>query len=639
MADNTKKLTYVIEINDKGKVKIDNLTKSFVNADNALNKLTADINKQKAAMAGATKDGLNPMIDKTGLAGATVVELGRTISDSNYGIRGMANNLSQLSTLMITLITTTGGLANGFRAIWAALSGPLGVIIVFQTLIALYEKYTMESDKAKSAASDFSKAIASSKVDLSDYLTIMEDIIITQSQLNTLLEGAAASDRKLYEFLEKSNLSQDERNKIIQQYLSLSNLILTVEEKLKETRGEIQEKGALASLMEIEALEKKIRVEKIAAEKTIGQDRAVKEASIGLLERELKAEKEKSSEIVRLRLKEAELFQILAKYRQDQLELTGKGSKFIREQLKTLDTFFDKFFFDIDKKGKIVFVNFLEDVEGLYKTVLESGIEGVEALAKIGEEYKRQVKQGEESLKNGLNFIKEQAKDVSDLFRAAQASLAYVNDVIMSYHDARMTALARERDYVLNSGKLTGDAQRKAIADIEKREIDAQRRKIKSERDLFTLKQSLLIAEEIMKFKFEVAARKRELGDKVATITAEGITQVGKASMSVGTFAAQGGPIGLATFAVTIGGLIASILAARKKAKAQLSALGAPSTSGGGGLGVDAPDFNVVGASPESQLAQSVSSQQSKPLRAFVVQKDIRDAQSQWDNIYTQSGL
>jgi hypothetical protein len=33
----------------------------------------------------------------------------------------------------------------------------------------------------------------------------------------------------------------------------------------------------------------------------------------------------------------------------------------------------------------------------------------------------------------------------------------------------------------------------------------------------------------------------------------------------------------------------------------------------------EAPDFNVVGASPESQLAQSVSAQQDKPVRAFVV--------------------
>ena len=33
----------------------------------------------------------------SGGATATVLELGRTISDSNYGIRGMANNLSQLA--------------------------------------------------------------------------------------------------------------------------------------------------------------------------------------------------------------------------------------------------------------------------------------------------------------------------------------------------------------------------------------------------------------------------------------------------------------------------------------------------------------------------------------------------------------
>ena len=91
--------------------------------------------------------------------------------------------------------------------------------------------------------------------------------------------------------------------------------------------------------------------------------------------------------------------------------------------------------------------------------------------------------------------------------------------------------------------------------------------------------------------------------------------------------ARQLGPIGIATYAVTIGGLIASIMSARKKAQASLSSLGAPSLGGGGGGGgIEAPDFNVVGASPESQLAQSVLGQQQKPLRAFVVHKDIKTA-------------
>lgn len=70
----------------------------------------------------------------------------------------------------------------------------------------------------------------------------------------------------------------------------------------------------------------------------------------------------------------------------------------------------------------------------------------------------------------------------------------------------------------------------------------------------------------------------------------------------------------------------------------------AKSPSGGdggarGGVEVEAPDFNVVGASPESQLAQSVAQQQTEPLRAFVVGKDITSQQELDRNILTNAGL
>lgn len=54
---------------------------------------------------------------------------------------------------------------------------------------------------------------------------------------------------------------------------------------------------------------------------------------------------------------------------------------------------------------------------------------------------------------------------------------------------------------------------------------------------------------------------------------------------------------------------------------------------------VEAPDFNVVGASPESQLAASVAQQQTQPLRAFVVGKDITNQQELDRNIVTTAGL
>lgn len=82
---------------------------------------------------------------------------------------------------------------------------------------------------------------------------------------------------------------------------------------------------------------------------------------------------------------------------------------------------------------------------------------------------------------------------------------------------------------------------------------------------------------------------------------------------------------------ISIANILATTLMSFKK----------PSTDGGGGGGVsvEAPDFNVVGASPESQLAQTVAGQQSKPLKAFVVGKEITSQQELDRNITTNASL
>ena len=138
MAQKKNKIIYEIEINDKGNIKIDNVTKGFERASGAVKKLNQDLITQGNIMEDNSKKN-QKMIDKTGLAGATLVELGRTISDSNYGLRGMANNISQLATLMTTLLFTTGGFVNGLKALGKAFFGPLGIILAFQAVIAMLE--------------------------------------------------------------------------------------------------------------------------------------------------------------------------------------------------------------------------------------------------------------------------------------------------------------------------------------------------------------------------------------------------------------------------------------------------------------------------------------------------------------------
>ena len=142
MAESVNNLKYVITIDtSKGAATING---TII----ALDKLEGKIRKI-ATESKTLGTNMGQVTDKTGLAGAAVVELGRTISDSNYGLTAMANNMSQLSTLMITLIATTGGVKKGFQAMWTAIKGPLGIILAIQVVITLMEKFAMGAKDAK----------------------------------------------------------------------------------------------------------------------------------------------------------------------------------------------------------------------------------------------------------------------------------------------------------------------------------------------------------------------------------------------------------------------------------------------------------------------------------------------------------
>lgn len=642
MADKKNKLTYIIEINDKGKVKIEGLTKGFVQADTAVNKLNTSLKK-------TTKDGLNPMIDKTGLAGATLVELGRTISDMPYGIRGVANNLSQLSTLMTTLIATTGGFQKGMTALLNAFKGPLGFIVIFQAAIAALDYFAGSTSKATEEIDNVKTASAAAGSNLKILLNAIDDNTVSTEELQKAVNKANSQYKDL-------NISLDENGQLTAESRRQIELkIKSLERLAKATAAQREIENIYTELLKSEVKEQvalqaeEDKRSQIEAQRIQQRNQALQGGISGVIEA-TETVIQRNKEAVRERFKEERedlrnqlkaLIKIIGE--EDLLDELfkdpkggrAKSSKRIREKILEFDGELKDFFLDVNKYGQEIVVKGLERVKNIYKPVYDSAKKGTEELNRLGEDFNELQKRNQDSLKAGLKFIKDQARQVTELFKASQQSLKYVSDVILSYHDARMDALARERDYALHSGKLTGDAQRKALADIEKREIKAQERKIKAERDLFTIKQSLLIAEELMKIKADFAERKRMFEQQTVyfinaqgRIVAKAAESTADAQFSIGEFVRQLGPLGIAAYAVTIGGLLASIFAARKKAQTALSGLGAPSMGGGGGGGgVEAPDFNVVGASPESQLAQSVSQQQEKPLRAFVVNKDIKDAQ------------
>ena len=66
---------------------------------------------------------------------------------------------------------------------------------------------------------------------------------------------------------------------------------------------------------------------------------------------------------------------------------------------------------------------------------------------------------------------------------------------------------------------------------------------------------------------------------------------------------------------------------------------GGSAPSGGGGGGGAAPAFNVVGASPTNQLAQTIGNQQQQPIKAYVVSNDVTTAQSLDRNIISSASI
>lgn len=108
--------------------------------------------------------------------------------------------------------------------------------------------------------------------------------------------------------------------------------------------------------------------------------------------------------------------------------------------------------------------------------------------------------------------------------------------------------------------------------------------------------------------------------------------------------AALGGPGAALLFPVFYATQIAAVLGAAAQAKSILGTVkGGGSTgtvSGGRGAIASAPPaFNVVGANPQSQLAESLSEQSQEPIKAFVTASDVSTAQSLERNIIESASI
>jgi len=241
--------SFTIKVNtENGKVKIDGLTKSYVAADVALDKMTAGLQQNTAALnqqaTAANKAGA-----ATGGATAVSLEFGRVISDAPYGIRGVANNITQMASQFSQLVTKVDpatGAAVGFKgavsAIRTSIMGPLGILLAFTTVIAALDFFGGSLTKAKKSMDDFKSSAAGAGTDLRILLSQVERGNISQQDL-------AESVRKANEEYEGLNLTLDEHG----------NLTNESTDAIREQIA-VMEQRAFAAALEEEIAERQAKV-------------------------------------------------------------------------------------------------------------------------------------------------------------------------------------------------------------------------------------------------------------------------------------------------------------------------------------------------------------------------------------------
>ena len=613
-------------------VPLQELRKEFGNLEKTVS--AANFNKFKQGLDTLSKSNVN-LKNSTGAATSATLELGRAISDAPYGIRGVANNLSQFASqfsFMSNAVDQATGKVVGFSGAMKKLGMAIkanAILLVIQTIISAFDYFAGGAKKAEEANNDF--------------LSSVSDLVDVQGDLNDKIEEYLVL-QKIKQELDSNQIKSNEKLK-----------------KIDDELLEVQKEKASANRLLI--LNQKKYDESI--DKTTTRAKGYLNAQIlnsNKLEELTKKENELNNERIDITGKYLEQ---LKDYRNKKNELTKadadslKGLKIQkselekrRELLSKTSEDYKRLTIDIDNVQKKI-----EEIEGKKK---KGGTErdGVEALfdfptpaevlayskkllAAVARGFGVDIKENPLSVKPELDLT------LSD---EAKAKIAAYNKSVVDE-----LTLNRKLDDFSEYAELTRQALT-SISDFTNAQYD---RDLVIERNKTTalneeLNQRLLnenlSKEERARIQNEIAQndealrkkqneiKKKQFNSQKAFNIASALVDTGRAAAGVLADTKGGSFARIAGMITVIGAGLAQVATIASQ-KFQPDAASTPiRTSGGGGSGGGGtPDrsfnFNLVGNNKENQLANAIQGQFSQPLKAYVVSRDMSNQQQLDANI------
>ena len=673
-------------------------------------------------LTGSTRMSVRPnqdLISSAGLAGATLTELGRTISDSNYGIRGMANNLSQLSTLFITLVSKTDGAGNAIKLLLKQLNGPLGLILVFQAVVALVEKFAIEQDKAKEATKGLSSAIKEQNTILKESLSVFVDQNKSFTERAKALNAIKQIDSELYEFLLRNMGDQKKLNEV-------------VDARNKLTRASTEEEKKREDLAD-KVFKKQQELNKATSDYNAKQ---IESTRLQLNGYELSAEYKES--LVKMDQNITSLNQELSTLIQEQVNLLSNKTQaefdyndLVNEEVDIVQTAIDayKILFELQRERQLLstegfdlqrlqarqeFEDTIKDINEklanvdkesqAYKMLIEAKTVAEEIYSEKWKQIRTEEsefwldltkKDQEEATKEKIEASKQQ---LSDLKQSSNTEvLARKSALSVSISDKKAyekEARAIEKESIMQlikriqlgimAGKIISA---EGLAEIQKLQEEILKIDVagkgKDEKGEFDPKKALdatkevfnagieaaqaaldaelsieeaktakinnelrkrldnenLSAEQRQQINNQIAKNEEELQkkrDKIAEkqfkiqkalSIANTLVNTGEAAMKAYKAFAEIPPLAIAAAAAATAFGLAQVNAIAKQQFVP-SAIGGNSSAGSvSSPAIQAPDFNVVGQSQVSQLAEVVQGQLNRPVKTYVVASDVSTAQ------------
>ena len=657
------------------------------------NAVTASL-KQEAAAALQASAATNKLKTNSGLNNAIIAESARLASDASFGFTAIANNLGQLVSLFSASANAAGGLRSAFVALFSIQSL---FLIGIQLLITygndLYNFFIGASDAAnkyKKSLEDLTAETEGNRRELLGYIEVLRDVNSSEdARLNALQELDSAIGNVI---------DSNGKNK-----LSLDELTLSVEEYIRQQRLRMELDAVISSNGELFAEREKIRMvqQKLDNAETLEQQKEIymENASffnkfLDISEEAYKASGEKGllyrlfgldSEINFVELFRGQSQETIEEYDaavKKIIEIQSKlppedkkedgGSKrrdFIARQLN-----FDK---EIIQSQKRVTDSLIKNNELRIKEEFDASIE----LAKIRQENFAEAQQRRV---DAISNEKDKAKAQAAINIEIANSEASLNNYIVQLTEERNRKVNQlnldqldkatellEKEMGLRAEALLSFEMAMATNDFDRFEVQRDLEDAKTENILKNLdrvrtaallagEQTIGIDEKIAKTKEHLSYKQMQIDEAEAQAKLAVANQVAEAIIAIaGEQSAVGKAVAVAMATINTYEAVTAALGAKPYGAWNIAQAAATAAMGfvqvrkilqtdipggkgggaGGGTVVEAPDFNVVGASPESQLAQSVSVQQGKPLRSFVVLKDIQDATDTHDMIFQNNGL